>query len=88
MRENACPPVAYTSDLIRVSPHVFQLAEKWSPEKNSNLKNRADRHTQSTDRKHESNKPSIAQRFPQKKKHRVTAAFQSGAFSPFPPGSN
>ena len=27
-RENACPLVAYVSDLIRVPPHVFQLAEK------------------------------------------------------------
>ena len=27
-RENACPPVAYISDLIRVSPHAFQLADK------------------------------------------------------------
>ena len=27
-RENACPPVAYISDLIRVFPHVFQLTEK------------------------------------------------------------
>ena len=27
-RENACRPVAYISDLIRVSPYVFQLAEK------------------------------------------------------------
>ena len=26
--KNACPPVVYISDLIRVSPHVFQLAEK------------------------------------------------------------
>ena len=26
--ENACPPVAYISDLIRVSCHAFQLAEK------------------------------------------------------------
>ena len=40
-RENACPPVAYISDLIRVSLHVFQLAEKWSPEKNNNLESRA-----------------------------------------------
>ena len=34
-QENACPPVAYISDLIRISSHVFQLAEKWSPERNS-----------------------------------------------------
>ena len=27
-RENACPPVAYISDLIRVSPRGYQLAEK------------------------------------------------------------
>ena len=27
-RDNACPPVAYISDFIRVSPHVFQFAEK------------------------------------------------------------
>ena len=27
-QENASPPVAYISDLIRVSSHVFQLAEK------------------------------------------------------------
>ena len=27
--ENTCPPVAYISDLIRVSSHVFQLAEQW-----------------------------------------------------------
>ena len=40
-RENACPPVAYISDLIRVSPRVFQLAEKWSPGKNNNFQNRA-----------------------------------------------
>ena len=34
-QENACPPVAYISDLIRVSSHVFQLAEQWSPERNN-----------------------------------------------------
>ena len=27
-QENACPPVAYISYLIRVSSHVIQLAEK------------------------------------------------------------
>ena len=27
-QENSCPPVAYISDLIRVSSHAFQLAEK------------------------------------------------------------
>ena len=30
----------------------------------------------------------MAQRSPHKRKGRVTAAFQSGPFSPFPPGSN
>ena len=27
-QEYACPPLAYISDLIRVSSHVFQLAEE------------------------------------------------------------
>ena len=27
-QENSCPPVAYISDLIRVSSHAFQLAEQ------------------------------------------------------------
>ena len=40
-RENACPPVAYISDLIRVSPHVFQLAERYHLKKINNLGNRA-----------------------------------------------
>ena len=31
--ENDYPPVAYISDLIRVSSHVLQLVEKWSPER-------------------------------------------------------
>ena len=44
--KNACPPVVYISDLIRVSPHVFQLVEKWSPEKNNNLR------TEQTGKKH------------------------------------
>ena len=49
MREIVCPPVAYISDLIRVSPHVFQLVEKWSPEKNNNVENRAHtKHRQKT----------------------------------------
>ena len=28
-RENACPPVAYFSDSIGVSPHIFRLADKF-----------------------------------------------------------
>ena len=50
-----------------------------------NLKNK---HTQST--KHEAqteNKQGVSQ-FSPEKESRVTAAFQSGAFFPFPPGSN
>ena len=35
-----------------------------------------------------SNEPPMAQRSLQTREGRVTAAFQSGAFSPFPPGSN
>ena len=86
-RENACPPVAYISDLIRVSPHVFQLVEKWSPERNNNYRTEQnDRNRQKTRRI--SNEPPMTQRPPQKKKDRVTAAFQSGAFSHFPPWSN
>ena len=34
-QENACPQVAYISDLIRISSHVFQLAEQWLPERNN-----------------------------------------------------
>ena len=86
-RENTCPPVAYISDLIRVSPHVFQLVEKWSPERNNNYRTEQ-KYTYRQKTRSTSNEPPMVQRSPQKKKDRVTAAFQSGAFSPFPPGSN
>ena len=55
--EDACPPVAYISDLIRVSPHVFQFVEKWSPERNNNLRHRAEGHTQTKTRSTSSGPP-------------------------------
>ena len=56
-RGNACPPVAYISDLIRVFFHAFQLVKKWLPEKNNNLKNRAEEHTQTKNLKHKQRAP-------------------------------
>ena len=86
-RENACPPVAYISDLIRVSPHVFQLVEKWSPERNNNHRTeQKDTHRQkcTKHKQRASHGPTLSP----EKKDKITAAFQSDAVSPFPPGSN
>ena len=62
----------------------FSFAEKSSPGKSNYLGNKAHtNHRQSTDRKQTSSLPALP-----RKKSRVTAAFQGGAFFPFPPGSN
>ena len=87
-QENACPPVAYISDLIRVSSHGFQLAEKvmTSPDRTMNNE-QTDRYTKTKNTKHKL-RASHGPKLPPGKKNTITAALQSGAFSPFPPGSN
>ena len=47
---NVCPPIAYISGLIRVSSHVFQLAEKNDLVEQQTKQ--TDRHTQTKNTKH------------------------------------
>ena len=86
-RENACPAVAYISDLSTSPLMSFSFAEISSPEKKNNLGKQS---THKAETKHEAQTESKqgAFQFSPEKKGRVSAAFQGGAFSPLPPGSN
>ena len=75
-------------DLLRVFSHVFQVAEEviTSPDRTMNNE-QTDRHTKTKNTKHKL-RASHGPKLPRGKKNKITAAFQGGGFSPFPPGSN
>ena len=82
-RENVCPPVAYFSDLIldpRLPSCLSASLRSGHQEKKITSTHRAE--TENTKHKQE------ASQFSPEKESRVTAAFQGGAFSLLPPGSN
>ena len=66
-QENACPPVAYISDLIRVSSHVFS-ALKSDHLKGTINKEQTDRHTKTKDTRQIHSEPPMAQSSPQERK--------------------
>ena len=85
-RENACPPVAYFSDSIRVSPHVFRLADRFHLDR-SIIWEKTDTHRAATKEAQTENSKKPPS-FSPEKEGRVTAASQGGALSLLLPGSN